>query len=128
MTALPENAGMQQAEKWEEACDTADFDGEEMLECRIGEREILLVRAGDRIVACPAMCPHMEERLAYGFTDGMVLTCSKHLWQWDLATGDPLGPAEKRLAVAPVRIEEGKVLVDTASLACGDHPDCSADG
>ena len=124
MTALPEKIGMRQAEKWEAACDVADFDGEEMLECRVGERDILLVRAGEHIVACPTMCPHMEERLAFGFTDGMVLTCSKHLWQWDLATGDPLGPAEKRLAVAPARIEDGKILVDTAPLACGDHPDC----
>ncbi len=43
---------MQQNEKWEAACDAADFDGEEMMECRAGEREILLVRVGDRIVAC----------------------------------------------------------------------------
>lgn len=111
---------MQQNEKWEAACDAADFDGEEMMECRAGEREILLVRVGDRIVACPAVCPHMEERLAFGFADGNVLTCSKHLWQWDLETGDPLGIAERHLAVAPVRIENGKILVDTAPLACGD--------
>ena len=54
---------MHQAEKWEAACDAADFDGEEMLECRVGELEILLVRSGDRIFACPTMCPLMEERL-----------------------------------------------------------------
>jgi toluene monooxygenase system ferredoxin subunit len=119
---------MQQAQQWEVACDTADFDGEEMLECRVGQREILLVRAGDRIVACPTMCPHMEERLAYGFADGMVLTCSKHLWQWDLSTGDPMGPAEKRLAVAPVRIENGKIFVNTAPLACGGDRACATDG
>ncbi len=80
----------QQLEKWEAACDVADFDDEEMLECRAGERQVLLVRLGDRIVACPAMCPHLEERLAFGFTDGNVLTCSKHLWQWDLNTGTHL--------------------------------------
>lgn len=112
---------MQQNEKWEAACDAADFDGEEMMECRAGERDVLLVRLGDRIVACPAICPHLEERLAFGFADGNVLTCSKHLWQWDLDTGDPMGVAEKRLAVAPVRIENGKIFVDTGPLACGDH-------
>ncbi len=111
---------MSQDGKWEAACDAADFDSEDMLECRVGEREVLLVRVGERIVACPTMCPHMEERLAFGFTDGIVLTCSKHLWQWNLETGDPLGPAEKRLVVAPARIENGKIFVDTARLACGD--------
>lgn len=110
----------QQNEKWQEVCDAADFDGEEMMECRAGERDVLLVRLSDRIVACPAICPHLEERLAFGFADGNVLTCSKHLWQWDLETGDPLGVAEKRLPVAPVRIENGKIFVDTGPLACGD--------
>lgn len=119
---------MQHEQKWEAACDAADFDDEEMLECQVGTRKILLVRAGDRIVACPTMCPHMEERLAFGFTDGMVLTCSKHLWQWDLETGDPLGPAEKRLAVAPVRMENGKIFVDTAPFACADEASCKHDG
>lgn len=127
MTALPEAACMQKADKWEAACDAVDFEGEEMLECRVGNREILLVRAGDRIVACPTICPHMEERLAYGFTDGMVLTCSKHLWQWDLVTGNPLGPAEKRLAVAPVRVENGTIFVNTAPLLCGDDSACAND-
>lgn len=112
---------MQENETWEEACDAADFDGEEMLECRAGTREVLLVRSGERIVACPAICPHLEERLAFGFADGNVLTCSKHLWQWDLGTGAPLGPAEKRLPVAAVRIENGKIFVNTAPLACDDH-------
>lgn len=118
---------MQQVEKWEAVCQLDEFEGEEMLECRVGDREILLVRVGGRIVATPAICPHMEERLAYGFTDGMVLTCSKHLWQWDLTTGDPLGPAEKRLAVAPVRIENDKIFVNTALLECGDGPSCVTD-
>lgn len=113
---------MEQNENWEAACDAADFDGEEMMECRVGEREVLLVRLGDdRIVACPTICPHLEERLAFGFADGNVLTCSKHLWQWDLNTGDPLGPAEKRLPVAPVHIENGKIFVNIAPLACGDY-------
>lgn len=112
---------MEQNENWEPACDAADFDGEEMMECHVGEHNILLVRVDDRIVACPAICPHLEERLAFGFADGNVLTCSKHLWQWDLNTGDPLGAAEKRLPVAPVRIEKGQIFVDTAPLVCSDH-------
>lgn len=112
---------MEQNENWEAACDAADFDGEEMLECHVGEHNVLLVRVDDRIVACPAICPHLEERLAFGFADGNVLTCSKHLWQWDLNTGDPLGAAEKRLTVAPVRIEKGKIFVDTAPLVCSSH-------
>lgn len=109
-------------EDWQVACDASDFDGEELLECRVGSQEFLLVRAEQRIVACPSMCPHMEERLAHGIVDGNVLTCSKHLWQWDLCTGEPIGLAEQPLPVAPVRSENGKLVVNVALLP----PDGSA--
>jgi toluene monooxygenase system ferredoxin subunit len=110
---------------WQVACDAADLDGEEMLECRVGDRDILLVRMEDHVVACPAICPHMEERLAFGFVEGNVLTCSKHLWQWDLRSGAPIGLAEQPLGVAPVRIEEGRVFVDIAALACEGPDSCN---
>lgn len=108
-------------EDWQVACDAADFEGEELLECSAGGRDILLVRTETGIVACPAMCPHMEERLAHGIVDGNVLTCSKHLWQWDLCTGDPIGLAEQPISVAPVRTEDGKFVVNLALLERGSQ-------
>lgn len=62
---------MEQNENWEPACDAADFDGEEMMECHVGEHNVLLVRVDDRIVACSAICPHLEE-------DTAPLVCSSH--------------------------------------------------
>lgn len=103
-------------EQWQIACDEGDFDGEDLLECHVGGREILLVRTERGVVACPAICPHMEERLVHGFLDGNVLTCSKHLWQWDLSTGEPIGLAEQSLRVAPVRSEAGKLVVNVTAL------------
>jgi toluene monooxygenase system ferredoxin subunit len=98
--------------RWHEACDLADLEDEELLERRVGEHEVLIVRMGERLVACPARCPHMDEPLAHGFVDGCVLTCTKHLWQWNLDTGEAQGPAELPLTVAATRIADGKVLVD----------------
>lgn len=106
-------------EDWQVACDAADFEGEELLECMVGDRQILLVRAERGIVACPTICPHMEERLAHGIVDGNVLTCTKHLWQWDLCTGEPVGLAELPLPVAPVRSKNGKLVVNIVSLGGG---------
>jgi toluene monooxygenase system ferredoxin subunit len=106
------------AENWQLACDADELEGEEMLECRAGGRDILLVRTDAGVVACPAMCPHMDEPLAHGFAEGNVLTCSKHLWQWDLQTGAPIGLAEVGITVAPVRIEGDKVFVDLALFNC----------
>ncbi|WP_332816031.1 Rieske 2Fe-2S domain-containing protein [Ramlibacter sp.] len=111
-------------ESWQMACHAEDFEGEEFLECRVDGQDILLVRTPEGIVACPALCPHMEERLAHGMVDGNVLTCTKHLWQWDLCTGDPIGLAEERLKVAPVRLEGGKLLVNMERLRHGGTTCC----
>ena len=108
-------------ENWQIVCDAKDFEGEDFLECQSGDLQILLVRTSDGLVACPAMCPHMEEPLVHGIVDGNVLTCPKHLWQWNLPSGDPVGLAEKPLQVAPVRLESGKYLVNIGILKrCGD--------
>jgi len=108
-------------EDWRIACDADEFEGEELLECRSGDQQILLVRTESGVVACPAVCPHMDERLAHGIVDGNVLTCTKHLWQWDLSSGEPIGMAEMPLQVAPVRLEGGKYVVNVERLKrCGD--------
>ena len=40
-----------------------------------------------------------------------VLTCSKHLWQWNLLTGEQQGPAEKALLMYDTVVREGQVWV-----------------
>jgi toluene monooxygenase system ferredoxin subunit len=111
--------------RWHEACDLADLEGEELLERRVGEHEVLLVRMGESLVACPARCPHMDEPLAFGIVDGCVLTCTKHLWQWNLETGTAQGPAELPLTVAATRVAGGKVMVDLAPFDRATPGSCS---
>jgi toluene monooxygenase system ferredoxin subunit len=53
----------------------------------------------------------MEEPLIEsGVCDRGVLTCTKHLWQWDLGTGDMVGMAEKPLLMYQVRRDGDDVL------------------
>ena len=48
----------------------------------------------------PPACPHMEEPLEQsGMCAGTLLTCSKHLYQWDMRTGEAAGPAENNLVL-----------------------------
>ncbi len=101
---------------WQVACSIADMDDEELLEVEVDDQRILLVRTDDNLVACQAVCPHMDEPLALGFCDGKILTCSKHLWQWSLATGEAMGPAEEDITIAPVRVENNMIYVDIAAL------------
>ena len=70
-------------------------------------------RLGGAFFAYPPLCPHMAEPLEIsGVCDGTVLTCTKHLWQWDMRSGNPLGMAERELLLYPVKTEGADVLVD----------------
>lgn len=73
---------------------------------------ILVANVGDGFRAYPPVCPHMEEFLENsGICAGGVLTCDRHLWQWDMKTGEPQGPAEKPLLMYDTKEEDGQVMV-----------------
>jgi nitrite reductase/ring-hydroxylating ferredoxin subunit len=70
---------------------------------------ILLVRRDDEFFAFPPLCPHQEEELEIsGVCDGEILTCSKHLWQWNIRTGQELGEAERPLLKYKTRARMAK--------------------
>ena len=75
--------------------------------------DILLANLGSGVFrAYPPLCPHMEEPLGQsGICASGVLTCTKHLWQWDMHTGEKMGPAEKPLLLYEVKREGDDVLV-----------------
>jgi 3-phenylpropionate/trans-cinnamate dioxygenase ferredoxin component len=60
---------------------------------RAGDREILIVRTGDKYYAIGGLCTHMKGLLADGSIDGTIVTCPKHGAQYDVTTGKCLqGP------------------------------------
>lgn len=73
--------------------------------------EVLVLRGGDAFFACQKFCPHLDTPLEEGMFDGKTLTCHQHLWQWDIATGDPRGLAESPLECFRVKSEGGCVYV-----------------
>jgi toluene monooxygenase system ferredoxin subunit len=79
-----------------------------------GER-VLIANFSECYYAYNGNCPHQGTCLAEGFFDGAVLTCSKHLWQWDITTGKPIGLAEAPLEGYQVEIEDGEIFVQQAN-------------
>ncbi len=82
-------------------------------------------KGGFRVL--PPVCPHMEEPLEEsGVIAGCVLTCTKHLWAWDLATLELSGTeTEKPLKTYEVKVEgdEVKALVEKEILYEFDDDD-----
>ena len=72
---------------------------------------VIVANYGEGFRAFPPICPHMEEPLEEsGFIEGKVLTCSKHLWQWDLGTKEMAGSeTEKPMHFYDVKEEGGDI-------------------
>jgi nitrite reductase/ring-hydroxylating ferredoxin subunit len=58
------------------------------------------------------ICTHAAARLTDGWLEGWIVECPLHGGRFDLRSGAGLGaPIEEDLALFPVRVENGAVLV-----------------
>ena len=97
---------------WKTVCRATDIAPNELKQFDIGGIEIVVANVDGLFVAFPPLCPHMEDPLEEsGICDKNVLTCTKHLWQWDLRTGEAMGLAERPLRMYRARTENGEVHV-----------------
>lgn len=81
-----------------------------------GTMVLLVVLEGGEVKAYQGHCPHQEIELAEGTLDGTELTCSAHLWQFDLTTGEGINPASCRLSEYATRVEGDDIFVDVAGI------------
>ncbi len=85
---------------------------------------ILVARVDGQVVAYPPLCPHMAEPLEIsGVCEGGTLTCTKHLWQWEMLSGAETGMAEKPLLLYPVTVEGDAVWIDFDHELIYDYDD-----
>jgi len=67
--------------------------------------------ANDQIFAIEDHCPHSGGPLSQGIVHGDAVTCPLHNWVISLKTGEAQGADEGKVTTLPVRIEDGKVLL-----------------
>ena len=97
---------------WKKVCAVSELDDKSMNSMTIDGIEVLVIRSGNTINVIPPSCPHMLTALTEGIFDGCVLTCTKHLWQWNIEDGTPLGQAEAPLLKYETRQEAGEVYAN----------------
>lgn len=96
---------------WKYLCDVGDVAANTAKVVDAEGIAVLVVNYGQGFRAMPPICPHMEEPLeGSAIVANCVLTCTKHLWAWNLATLDMQGEAEKPLKTYDVKEEGGKLL------------------
>ena len=86
---------------WKTICSTSDVAPHRLASFVVDGITVIVANLGDDgFSVFPPVCPHMEEPLQQsGMCAGPVLTCSKHLYQWDMRTGEAAGPAENDLVL-----------------------------
>ena len=78
-----------------------------------GTDQVLVVNSNGELRAVQGICSHEYFELDKGFLTAGTLTCALHLSRFDLESGEPLDPpAELPLAVYPVVVEDGRVLIE----------------
>jgi toluene monooxygenase system ferredoxin subunit len=98
---------------WKRICAAGDVAENSVKKFDVDGIPILLVNYGLGYRAIPPICPHMEEPLEQsGVIVNCVLTCTKHLWSWNLATLEMKGETEKPLKTYKVKQEDGTVFAD----------------
>jgi nitrite reductase/ring-hydroxylating ferredoxin subunit len=114
--------------EWHDVGSAGDLDERGLLLARAGGREIgvLRDRATGAVHALRNRCPHhgaplclgtVRDRLGghpaqYVAAERRVLHCPWHGWEFDLDSGRCPDDKRMRVAVYPVKIESGRVLID----------------
>jgi nitrite reductase/ring-hydroxylating ferredoxin subunit len=74
---------------------------------------VLLVRVGERVYACGAVCAHRGGPLAEGKLTGTRLTCPWHGWMYEIRTGECLFPPRGSAVPAyATGLDDGHIWVD----------------
>jgi nitrite reductase/ring-hydroxylating ferredoxin subunit len=82
--------------------------------------DLILMRYEGGIAAYLDACPHEGAQLSFGEREGDVLVCAKHLWEFDVRSGEHISRVRRPqhdLRKAPVRVVGDQVEVDVSSLA-----------
>ena len=94
-------------------CAAEDVPPGTMKLCEVGDELVLVTNLGGTFHATQGVCSHEYFELDRGFLTGESLTCALHLSRFSLEDGEPLDPpAELPLAVYPVVVTDGRVLIE----------------
>ncbi len=97
---------------WRKICAVSDIPENSLEKFETDGIEIMIANYGEGFRAFPPRCPHMDEPLCEsGMLFDGLLTCSKHLWQWDMKTGEIAGMAEKDLLMYDIKLENSDIHV-----------------
>jgi len=79
-----------------------------------GEKVICVANVNGTITAMDNVCLHRGGPLGQGEIENGKVVCPWHGWQWDPQTGQAAHNPNAKLALYPLKVENGDVLIEIA--------------
>jgi nitrite reductase (NADH) small subunit len=77
-----------------------------------GDKEICVANVNGEYSAMENVCLHQGGPLGQGMIENGKVVCPWHAWQWDPKTGQAAHNSSAKIAVYPLKIENGDVLIE----------------
>jgi nitrite reductase (NADH) small subunit len=109
----PDTEEMDSMSQWVKVCALAEApEPGKVIEAEAGGVAVCLANVNGELAALDNWCPHRRGPLGQGWLEGEAVVCPWHSWTFNVKTGQAEYPVHQKVAVFPVRIEAGEVLVD----------------
>jgi len=100
------------AEQWVAVAQVGEIDEDDAKQVRVGKHCLAVFNVAGRYHVTSDICTHALAHLSQGYIEGGTVECPLHQGRFDIATGRALSPpVTKNLAVFPVKVEAGRILV-----------------
>jgi nitrite reductase/ring-hydroxylating ferredoxin subunit/alkylhydroperoxidase/carboxymuconolactone decarboxylase family protein YurZ len=95
---------------WHDVAAEADIAGRRLSRVAAAGRELFVFNS-DGVRVYDSRCPHQATNIPAEAARDDVLTCPRHGWQFDLATGRCIARGDRPLHLLEHRLEAGRLLV-----------------
>jgi nitrite reductase (NADH) small subunit len=85
---------------------------DEAKEFPCGEKAICIANVNGEFSAMDNVCPHRGGPRGQGMIERGKVVCPGHAWAWDPKTGEAVQDSKMKVAVYPLKIEGGDVLIE----------------
>jgi nitrite reductase/ring-hydroxylating ferredoxin subunit len=96
--------------EWHDVAAEAEVTGRRLSRVTAAGRELFVFSDGGLRVY-DSRCPHQGTNIPAEAARDDVLTCPRHGWQFDLATGQCIANGDRPLRLLEHRLEDGRLLV-----------------
>lgn len=104
----PENLGAQP--EWHEVAPLEAIPEDEVSYQEADGRHLFVYRSGDTLRIYDSRCPHQVTDIPRLALENGVITCPKHNWQFDAATGECIAVGKHPMRQFEHKVEQGRVL------------------